>query len=240
MGYSFATPCKSKKARDEMMAFLNDYYRSWDQVIKPFKEELFVTGSGNMRVAPQISFDTRLRGPVTEAAYDDGKTRIAFDYGAGFSDAERYWMYNLCYWMAQRVGRRRTFSKKAPGCGAVPYVVYDGFEAWPVLEKSEFGDKVAEDNEWLVEQGFRGMESLVEWEHQAAQENAKKSGEEMPKAFTEWLASRAETARIVDKAIKAELLRLSGLWDARNNSDPEPSEGEIHVKGASSTNLGSM
>lgn len=210
MGYSFAAPCKSKKARDEMMAFLDEHYHSWDQVIEPFKGEL-TSGQGIM---PVVTFETRLRGPATEGAYDQGKAKIVFDYGAGFSDAERYWMYNLCYWMVQRVGRRRVFSKMAPDCGAVPYVVYDGYQAWPVLEKSKFGDKVG-DSEWIVEDGFRGMMNLIEWERKASKKTALEQGVEMAKEMLDWLTGREKTAGIVDTAIKTELERLSGLWENR-------------------------
>lgn len=215
MGYSFATPCKSKKARNEMMAFLDENYRPWNEVIEPFKDELTATGPGTLGIMPQITFETRLRGPATQGAYDQGKAKIVFDYGAGFSDAERYWMYNLCYWMAQRVGRRRVFSKMAPDCGAVPYVVYDGYQAWPVLEKSEFGDKVDEDNEWLVVDGFRGMENVVEWDKKATKQTALEEGVEVAKGMLDWLSGRAKTAGIVDEAIKTELTRLAILWETR-------------------------
>jgi hypothetical protein len=210
MGYSFATPCKSKKALKEMMGFLDEHYRAWDKIIEPFKDDL-TAGRGIM---PMVTFETRLRGPATEGAYDHGATRIVFDYGAGFSDGERYWMYNLCYWMAQRVGRRRPFKKKAPDCGAVPYVVYDGYEAWPVLEKSEFGDKVG-DSEWIVEDGFRGMVSLIEWEKKASEKTALEQGLEMAKELLDYLAGRRKTSEIVDKAIQTELARLTELWGSR-------------------------
>jgi hypothetical protein len=224
MGYSFSTPCKSKKARDEMFAFLEVNYRAWDKIVEGLKEE--VPEDKKRRLMPFITFDTRLRGPLTEdLSYDHSKYKIGFDYGAGFSDGERYWMYNFCYWMAQRVGRRRTFTNKAKDCGAVPYVLYDGHEAWPVLEKSEYGDKVGEDNEWTVENGFRGMVSLIEWEERVHQERMEEAetkteavqekGFQMVRDMTDWFAGRRKASELVDKAIKAELTRLTELWEAR-------------------------
>jgi len=206
MGYSFATPCKSKKSRNEMRVFLDEHYHAWDQVIEPFKDDL-TNGKGIM---PFVTFETRLRGP----SYDQGESKVVFDYGAGFSDGERYWLYNLCYWIAQRVGRRRTFSKKAPDCGAVPYVLYDDYEAWPVLEKSEYGDKVG-DSEWVVENGFRGMVSLIEWEKRAQEETAAEKGLKIAKEMLDWLMGRRKGAEVVDRAIKTELERLTKLWEAR-------------------------
>lgn len=210
MGYSFSTPCKSAKARDQMMAFLDRHYRPWAQVISPFRDAL----SSGRGVAPSVTFDTRARGPSAEdLAYDHGACKIDFDYGAGFSDAERYWMYNFCYWMAQRVGRRRVFPKKAPGCGAVPYVVYDGYEAWPVLEASRYADKVGRGSEWLVENGFRGMTSCIEWEARIHEESRRGKAEEHVKEFVDWMTGRKKAARIVDEAIRAELDRLAKLWE---------------------------
>lgn len=210
MGYSFATPIKSPKARDNMVAFLEKHYRPWEQIIEPFKGEL-ENGRGIM---PFVSFDTRARGPLADdLAYDHGKCKIGFDYGAGFSDGERYWMYNFCYWMAQRAGRRRVFTKKAPDCGAVPYVVYDGYEAWPVLEASDYKDKVGEHHEWLVENGFRGMVSLIEWEKRAQEKSAVEKGLQIAKDLLDYYTGRAKGAQVVDKAIKVELDRLSKLWE---------------------------
>ena len=220
MGYSFSTPCKSEKARDEMFSFLEEHYRAWDKLIEPFKEEM-ERMQGKRILMPFISLDTRLRGPLTEdLSYDHSKYKIGFDYGAGFSDGERYWM-------AQRVGRRRTFTKKAKGCGAVPYVLYDGYEAWPVLERSEYADKVGNDSEWLVDDGFRGMVSLADWEDRMQKERMQEAKEEGLTAqakeaaleaagnMLKWLAGKRKGSELVDKAIKAELTRLTKLWEAR-------------------------
>ena len=134
-------------------------------------------------------------------------------------------MYNFCYWIAQRVGRRRTFTKKAKDCGAVHYVLYDGHEAWPVLEKSEYGNKVGEDSEWIVENGFRGMVSLIEWEERIHKEQMEKTetvkekvaekGFQMARDMTDWFAGRRKGSEVVDKILQTELARLTALWEAR-------------------------
>jgi hypothetical protein len=136
-------------------------------------------------------------------------------------------MYNFCYWMAQRVGRLRTFTKKAKDCGAVPYVLYDGHEAWPVLERSEYEGKVGNDSEWLVDDGFRGMVSLADWEERMQKERMQKTKDEgltgqakeaalqAAENMLNWLAGKRKGSEIVDKAIKAELERLTELWEAR-------------------------
>jgi hypothetical protein len=228
MGYSFSAPCKSKKARDEMFVFLQEHYRSWDLFVAPYKDELEAV-QGNGILMPFITLDSRLRGPLTDdLSYDHSKFKIGFDYGAGFSDGERYWMYNFCYWIAQRVGRRRTFKKQAPDCGAVPYVLYDGHEAWPVLERSEYEGKVGEDSEWLVDNGFRGMARQSDWEEQMQRDKLQKAqdegleGEAMEKvkesvtAMLEWLAGKRKGSELVDKIVKSELARLTELWEARS------------------------
>lgn len=211
MGYSFSTPCKSLKARDKMFAFLEKHYHPWGDLAAPFKEDL---DKSPTNILPLFSWDTRTRGPLTEGlSYDHGKCKIGFDYGAGLCEGERYWMYNLCYWMAQRVGRRKVLGRKAPGCGAVPYVLYDGFDAWPVLERSEFADKL-EDSEWLVDRGFRGMLATVELEKMSFEEDTAGFPTTADLQYIErWFNPRLEMAKRVDVIIRTELARLTSLWD---------------------------
>ena len=70
MGYSIAVPVRSKKLQAEMMEFLEENFKSWSDL----DEKAYY---------PNI--------PVTEEhlAYDDGKCRIGFNYGAGTGCSEQ-------------------------------------------------------------------------------------------------------------------------------------------------------
>lgn len=112
MGYAIATPIASRRLQTMMMDFIEVEYRHFD-------------------VFAGLGPKTRcIRGPMTEEEliYDGGKCRIGFEYGVGGRDRE--WGHVFVRWLARKVGRRRRF-KGIPE--AVPYYVYDGYEASPVL-----------------------------------------------------------------------------------------------------------
>jgi len=112
MGYAIAVPIASRRLQAMMLEFLDENYR-------PF------------HVFAGLDPNTQgITGPLTEEGliYDSGKLRIGFEYGAGGRDREFGW--TLVRWMSRKVGKRRRF-KGIPE--AVPYVVYDGYLAQPVV-----------------------------------------------------------------------------------------------------------
>jgi hypothetical protein len=151
MGYSFHAPIQSTEDRDEMFAFLQEHYRPWYKLAEY---------EGEYQGVSDPKLDNMAYG---EPDYP----YIGFDFNTG-DDGERYWMYNLCYWMVQRIGKKRAWPQRKGLENGVPYVVYDIDEddpncidyAWPVLERSEFEGKVDDDLEWcLVDNGYRGWAS---------------------------------------------------------------------------------
>lgn len=110
MGYSIATPIRSKKAHREMMEFLN---RNFD----------------NMG-------DEYMRGPIGgDLSYDHGPCRIGFD-GTTISD----YMISTCAWVALKVGKRKMYPTKADSDvnGWYKYLRYDGVEDWPLYITSRW------------------------------------------------------------------------------------------------------
>jgi hypothetical protein len=104
---------RSKRLRDEMIAFLDREYR-----------------------APE---DENMRGPLAgNLSYDDGKCRIGFNYSP--SEFGHYHMWALLAWAARKVGRRRRFHDAASGLlVTAPYVMYDGVDCYPVVAERPRG-----------------------------------------------------------------------------------------------------
>jgi len=122
VGYSIATPMKSVKAKAEMRAFMDEHYRD----IKA------VTGG---------RYNAFAHGPTDDLAYDHGKCRLGFNYNC--PDPERDYIFALVKWMALRAGRRRKLEvfEQTGVMAVVPYYVYDGFEAIPIVLVSEWKGK---------------------------------------------------------------------------------------------------
>jgi hypothetical protein len=228
MGYSFHTPCSSKKARDEMFAFLQENYR-------PFS--VLAAGSGCLS---EIAFESELenrewkhtdsiRGPLMEdMSYGEPKgPYIGFDFGSSMG-GEGAWMKDFCRWVAMKVGRRRTFPDIE---GKVPYVVYDIPEnandrdsIWPVLERSEF-DVTADLKDFVVDDGFRGWAQQVRKTRKHSEKgalrrqkeegwSAKQLGFYRERQEAMW-DKQERVAKRADTYIKRELRRLSELWEKR-------------------------
>jgi len=168
MGYAIAVPCRSRKAQARMVEFLSLNYRP------------FHTFMG-------LSWETSgIHGPLTEKelVYDRGKCRIGFEYGAGGRDRE----YGFCVvrWIARKIGRRRAF-KGIPE--PVPYYVYDGYEAVPLLL---WGQKVDAKWGWArVKNDCTAMDHL---------------------RYRKFTPRMYEAHREINRRIGEEILRLNTLW----------------------------
>ena len=114
MGYSLATPIKSEKAKKEMMDFLQRHYNH--------------------------TLDPYARGPIDrDLSYDHGPCRIGFDF-----TMQHDYPVSVCAWIALKVGKRKMYPTKQ--CdkvrGPYKYIVYDGYEDWPLYITSTWRDKL--------------------------------------------------------------------------------------------------
>lgn len=229
MGYSIHAPCKSQKARNEMLFFLGQNYR-------PFS--VLAAGSGCLsEIADQEDLDNRewkhtdgIRGPLgDDLSYVHGtKWYIGFDFGTS-GGGQGAWMKDFCRWVATKVGRLHQFEVIE---GKVPYIVYDtpdddwdSFDSvWPVLERSEF-DVTKDMESFVVDRGFRGWAQQVRQmrahSKRVTKERCDREGGSQSMYEARW-ADRNEfwkkqmrIAKRADKYIKAELARLDKLWEAR-------------------------
>lgn len=231
MGYSIHAPCKTKKARDEMFAFLKKNYR-------PFS--VLAAGSGCLsEIADQSDLDNRewkhtdgIRGPLKEdmSYVAEGACYIGFDFGTS-GGGQGHWMKDFCRWVATKVGKTHQFAVVE---GKVPYIIYDipegkttwdSFDSvWPVLERSEF-DVTKDMESFVVDRGFRGWAQQVREMRAHSKVIAKKRSDQenwSPAQFKAHVARRNDfwvhqmrIARRADKYIKAELARLDELWENR-------------------------
>ena len=116
MGYSIGIRTRSPKLRYKLLAFMKAHYRSWP---------LLLTGQdGPCYAGP----------PTDDLDYDSrSKTAIGVNYGV-CGDWEREWAFTIVRWMALRAGtNRRMFSDGVRLEAPVPFMVYDGYESWPLI-----------------------------------------------------------------------------------------------------------
>lgn len=117
MGYSEAVSLTSTKKRDQMMEFLDEYYRGMNEF----------TG-----IYPEDAFDQTAQPMIGEQlAYDEGVTKIGFNYSS-LPETDRHWMYCFLNWIAIMEGRKKKFEGFPE---RVPYRRYDGFESTPIITK---------------------------------------------------------------------------------------------------------
>ena len=120
MGYSIAIRVSSVKKRAKMLAFMANNYCRWN----------LVWGKGESISAGNIT---------TDLDYDtSAKTALGFNYKSHLRGWERVYVYDVLFWMALKVGNRKSRFKDGADKPFVsptplPYVVYDGCDVWPVL-----------------------------------------------------------------------------------------------------------
>ena len=115
MGYSLMANIRSKKARKDMLAFL-------DKNFNPSKD---ITDKLDMHI-------DYLRGPTDDLSYKNGrKNVIGFDYTCLNSETNHF-LYCMCVWIARMVGRKIEVD-------GVKYdqIVYDGYSVWVLCDESE-------------------------------------------------------------------------------------------------------
>lgn len=125
MGYSICTVAKSKKLKDEMLAFMGRHYRPFWQVV----------GIGEI---------THIRGPTDDMSYCHGPLKLGVDYISGMGDLERKYSYALVYWMAIRIGRRTM----KEGVELISFNYDDcPAESWPLVME---GTELPKDFPWTL------------------------------------------------------------------------------------------
>lgn len=147
MGYSIAVPLKSAKARDECLAFLKANFRPWTKVKPSFPEGVQMLAND---VRPDYDWTQGVcsdkKGEET-LDYDSGTNRVGFNCSTsdGFIGEYAKAVLRFC---ALRWGRRRMLKKYTGTRDFVPYWVYDGYEAMPVLVESEWRDRAPQESWW--------------------------------------------------------------------------------------------
>lgn len=197
MGYSIAAPIRSRKAQAKMLAFLEKHYRPW----------LKIAEGTDVSVEPGYD-NSHYFLTESDLSYDHGKLRIGFDYSSWMGH-ERHYIYSVLRWIAIKVGRQRLLNDTVAFYGEntprVPYIVYDGYEAWPVLVNWSEEDCKKMGETPVNEVGFKPC--LRNWtgHHLSTEQSAELY------AIALRLGWPKECDKI-DELVHAELKRLNTLW----------------------------
>ena len=229
MGYSIALRVRNVTLRKKMLAFMGKHYRKWSDVIGKGKS----ISAGN---------------PTDDLSYDHAKRALGLDYASGCGGWERAYVFSVTRWMAIKVGERRySFSKddgtKTKFASKVPYIVYDGYESWPILivKNVEEIEGIPESWRWCAMDKYgvyiwaKAHESVVTaaldamlgdtvWK--ALSRDLAKLGHrpDDPKKHKAWLEKHKavkakhaapEIKRVMPK-LRAELAMLDKLWSLRS------------------------
>jgi hypothetical protein len=204
MGYAHAVPLKSQKAKKEMLLFLKKSFRPWNEVAVGTDLEYskdydptWIICDGAISANSDIT-EGRLSVGERGMFYDSGRSKIGIEYTAT-DFAVSYWT-SVCRWIALVSGRKRKFNDFG---GIVPYTVYDGFEAWPVLRSSEWAHKVSDKWKWTLvdDVGFKIHRDWVIIDKAYAMMEKKHYFDDMKNRLEMW-----------DDLVKKELYYLDGEW----------------------------
>jgi len=195
MGYYIAVPCKSQKARADMLAFLAQHFR--------YPSELFEGVPYDHRMDPP----THGRDICTYAKL----LEIGWYQNAGWSAEHRAYATSLLRWMAIKVGRRMvTAEEEIPGYPSreVPFTTYEGKRV-PVILRSQFPD--APDG-WEAE-GYQVCDDLG-WDRSMRGPTPDEDPAWHEGTSPAIMDLRRRKAK-ADPVIRAELERLEALWESR-------------------------
>lgn len=147
MGYSIAVPLKSAKARDECLAFLKTNFRPWSEIKPSFPEGVALLMSD---ANPDYDWTRDVCSDIAGGEtlyYDNGSNRVGFNCSMsdGFIGEYAKAVLRFC---ALRWGRQRKLKKYTGTDDSVPYWVYDGYEAMPVLVEPEWGSRAPQESWW--------------------------------------------------------------------------------------------
>ncbi len=110
--------------------------------------------------------DRFIGDPTDNLSYSHSKKQIGFDYNSSWGDGmERVYYFAVLRWVALRVGSRSRKIKREDSDiltfkKPVPFIIYDGYERWPVLEEKPSNKKLIQ--YWTDEFGLKqDLESLL-------------------------------------------------------------------------------
>lgn len=142
MGYSISVPLRSTRAYDVCLAFLREHGRPWSQVRPP------MAAQGAVGFNTDLNWTTNIVSG-SDLSADRVKNRVGFNCGLsdGLSDEYALTLLRFC---ALRWGRVRPLRSFTGTHDSVPYIVYEGHEAWAVLRRSEWEDQVPPESWWCL------------------------------------------------------------------------------------------
>jgi hypothetical protein len=134
MGWSWTVTCRSKKAQEQMLAFLEEHYIPSSRVL-PWPEDHW------RYQHPKL--------PSEHTKYAGTKTSIGFDSPTDHEQA-------VLRWLALRVGKKRTWKTKlGPDFPAVPWVNMDDQDMLPVITKDQWDGNERTEQYTVDEHGWR-------------------------------------------------------------------------------------
>jgi hypothetical protein len=133
MGYSIAIRARSITLRAKMLAFMTTNYQSWPALMGHPDGPCYASS------------------PTGDLSYDRSKLALGLDYGV-CSGWEREWAFTIIRWMALKVGsNRKTFSNGIKVPTPTPFMVYDGYETWPLIVGTKAtAKKLSKDFQWCA------------------------------------------------------------------------------------------
>jgi hypothetical protein len=135
MGYSASFTCKSPKAFNEMLEFMNLHYRE-----------------------SSIVLQTGLRARYSGLVHGGGIKYGAGSVQIGFNSPHNY-EFSLLRWMALRVGAKRPFKSKGIPI-SVPWINCDNDFSSPILLDTDWPNPAEELQGWIVdEHGYQPQDS---------------------------------------------------------------------------------
>lgn len=192
MGYTVTTPAKSQKAKKEMLSFMAEHFRPAHEVFGDLDPDYDRTASG---VLSEDGLD-----------YDRGTSKMGFNYPS-WGEIPRYYAFSVCRWMALKAGRIRRFKKFDLPKTSVPYIVYDGHEAIPVVPESKWTDN-EEPERFSLCDDF-GVKAT--FQYRSYQRMSKEGYFGDQESLDQALAAEVE----IENTVRQELQRLDSLWENR-------------------------
>ena len=196
MGWSISVPCKSLKARDQMLEFLGQHFRGSAVVLSYPKEHW------------QHQYP---KTPGNSFAYGHSDSKIGFDSPNEYEIA-------VLRWVATKIGMKRKF--KARGINfPVPWLNCDGSLSEPIVPQAQW-DSSAETQGYVVNEfGWRGVDRW--WEDPNSRDRHALVDRLVGffySAAGDLLSAGADKR---DSIIRAEISRLDDLW-SKEPRDKKP------------------
>jgi len=117
MGWSCSTPCKSRKAQAEMLAFLGEHFRPSHEVLPDWNHKHWKTEHPSL--------------PSDFVQYATAQVYIGFDKPNDYEQA-------ILRWVAFRIGKCRKFPKLLGTETTVPWVNHDRQRNGPVITRDQW------------------------------------------------------------------------------------------------------